>query len=147
MSDVQLLPYADFLGITLVSHEGGSPLLSMPYSEGLNGMPGRLHGGAIAGLLEIAAIAAIDATLEEPDDPRQRFKPINVTVDYMRPGRPVETFARGVAVRVGSRIGSVHVEAWQESPDKPIAAARMKLLIAQKAEEQAEGPTDNTEGQ
>jgi uncharacterized protein (TIGR00369 family) len=142
MSDVQLLPYADFLGITVVHHDDGSPLLSMPFSEGLTGAPGLLHGGAIAGLLEIAAIAAIDATLEEPDDPRQRFKPINVTVDYMRAGRMVETFARGTAVRVGSRIGSVHVEAWQESPSKPIAAARMKLLIAQKGEGQSE-PQDN----
>ncbi len=131
---VQLLPYADFLGISVVHYDGGSPLLSMSYSEGLIGAPGRLHGGAVAGLLEIAAIAAIDATLEEPDDPRARFKPINVTVDYIRPGRPVETFARGVAVRVGTRIGSVHVEAWQEDPARPIAAARMKLLIAQKSE-------------
>lgn len=138
MTDVQLLPYADFLGISVVHHDGDSPLLSMPYSEGLLGAPGRLHGGAVAGLLEIAAIAAIDATLEEPDDPRARFKPINVTVDYIRPGRAVETFARGVAVRVGTRIGSVHVEAWQESPDKPIAAARMKLLIAQKSEKPEE---------
>jgi len=134
MSAVRLLPYADFLGIRVVHQDGGSPLLAMSYSEGLIGAPGRLHGGAIAGLLEIAAIAAIDATLEEPDDPRTRFKPINVTVDYMRPGKPVETFARGVVVRVGSRIGSVHVEAWQEDPAKPIAAAQMKLLIAQKAE-------------
>jgi acyl-coenzyme A thioesterase PaaI-like protein len=37
-------------------------------------------------------------------------------------------------VRVGSRIGSVHVEAWQENPEKPIAAARMKLLIARRDE-------------
>jgi len=138
MIKVQLLPYAEFLGISLVHQDNGSPLLSMSYSEGLIGAPGRLHGGAIAGLLEIAAIAAIDATLEEPDDPRARFKPINVTVDYIRPGRAVETFARGIAVRVGTRIGSVHVEAWQESPDKPIAAARMKLLIGQKSEHREE---------
>ncbi|MDO6416769.1 PaaI family thioesterase [Sphingomonas sp. BIUV-7] len=134
MSKVQLLPYADFLGIRVISEDGGSPVLAMSYSEGLIGAPGRLHGGAVAGLLEIAAIAAIDATLEEPDDPRQRFKPINVTVDYIRAGKPVETYARGVAVRVGTRIGSVHVEAWQDDPTKPIAAARMKLLIAQKGE-------------
>ncbi len=134
MSEIQLLPYADFLGISIVAHEGGSPLLLMPFSEGLIGAPGRLHGGAVAGLLEIAAIAAIDATLEAPDDPRQRFKPINVTVDFMRPGLPLDTFARGMAVRVGSRIASVHVECWQEGPARPIAAARMKLLIAKRDE-------------
>lgn len=134
MSEIQLLPYADFLGISVVAQDGGSPLLLMPFSEGLIGVPGRLHGGAVAGLLEIAAIAAIDATLEEPDDPRQRFKPINVTVEFIRPGLLVDTFARGVAVRVGSRIGSVHVECWQDGPDKPIAAARMKLLIAKREE-------------
>lgn len=132
MSAVQLLPYADFLGISIAGTRDGAPLLVMPYSEGLVGAPGRLHGGAIAGLLEIAAIAAIDATLDEPADGRSIFKPITVTVDFMRMGKLTDTFACGEVVRVGGRIANVAVTAWQESPDRAIAAARMNLAISPK---------------
>lgn len=134
MSKVALLPYADFLGIRTVGADGDSPLLAMPWSEGLLGRPDRIHGGALAGLLEIAAIAAIDATLDDPAQARERFKPISVTVDYMRPGLMTETYARGQVVRIGTRIANVAVEAWQDDPARPIAAARMNIAIGAPSE-------------
>ena len=133
MKNVRLLPYADFLGIRIdgVPDGDGAPLLAMPFSEGLVGGPGRLHGGAIAGLLEIAAIAAIDATLEdEGQNARAIFKPITVTVDFMRPGLLVDSFAKGEVVRIGNRVANVSVEAWQDDPKRPIAVARMNLAIS-----------------
>jgi uncharacterized protein (TIGR00369 family) len=133
---VSLLPYADFLGIRVVGERGGAPLLMMPPAEGLIGLPERLHGGAIAGLLEIAAIAAIDATLEDGEQARTIFKPITVTVDFMRPGLPADTYACGEVVRVGGRIANVSVSAWQDDPDRIIAVARMNLAIT---------PPDNNE--
>lgn len=129
MSPVALLPYADFLGISVVGTRDGAPLLCMPFAQGLGGAPGILHGGAIAGLLEIAAIALIDATLEDGGDPRAIFKPVTVTVDFMRPGRRIATFACGRMVRVGERIANVDVTAWQDDPDRAIAAARMNVAI------------------
>lgn len=129
MKGVQLLPYADFLGITVIGTSDGAPLLAMPAAEGLRGAPDRLHGGAIAGLLEIAAIAAIDATLDDTAEARERFKPITVTLDFMRPGLLVETYACGKVIRIGSRIANVAVEAWQDDPARSIAAARMNLAI------------------
>lgn len=134
LSGVPLLPYADFLGIRAIGLRDGAPLLAMPYAEGLSGLGDRLHGGAIAGLLEIAAIAAIDATLEDGAAARQRFKPINVTVDFMRPGLPIETYACGKVIRVGARIANVAVEAWQDDATRLIAAARMNLAIGGKDE-------------
>lgn len=129
---VALLPYADFLGIRIDGDVEGAPLLAMPYSEGLLGSPGRLHGGAVAGLLEIAAIAAIDATLDDTAEARERFKPITVTLDFMRPGLLVETYACGKVIRIGSRIANVSVEAWQEDRGRTIATARMNLAIGGK---------------
>ncbi|HWI87050.1 MAG TPA: PaaI family thioesterase [Sphingomonas sp.] len=130
MSAVSLLPYADFLGIRIEGDRGGAPLLVMPYSEGLLNLQGRLHGGAISGLLEIAAIAAIDATLEPGEPARAIFKPITVTVDFMRPGLPADVYACGEVVRVGGRIANVAVTAWQDDPSRIIAAARMNLAIS-----------------
>jgi len=133
--EVALLPYADFLGITVAGERDGAPLLLMPFSEGLVGFPGRLHGGAVSGLLEIAAIAAIDATLEEGEDPRAMFKPITVTVDFMRPGALADVYACGHVVRVGGRVANVAVSAWQDDPTRMIAAARMNLAIGALADE------------
>jgi len=130
---VALLPYADFLGISIVGERDGAPLLAMPYADGLEGGPGRIHGGALAGLLEIAATAAIDATAGEGaggGDARARFKPVTVTVDFMRPalaGRPCH--ACGRVVRIGQRIANIDVTAWQDDPDRPIAAARMTVAV------------------
>ena len=129
MTAVALLPYADFLGIQVAGDRDGAPLLVMPFSAGLMNLQGSMHGGAISGLLEIAAIAAIDATLEEGEDPRSIFKPITVTVDFMRPGTPADVYACGVVVRVGGRIANVAVSAWQDDPGRVIAAARMNLAI------------------
>ena len=53
MSDVALLPYADFLGIRIEGERNGAPLLVMPFSEGLLNLQGGIHGGAIAGYLSL----------------------------------------------------------------------------------------------
>ena len=130
---VRLLPYADFLGIRIAGERGGAPLLAMPFAEGLTGGTGRLHGGAIAGFLEIAAVAAIDATLDATEDPRSIFKPISVTLDFMRPGLAQETYACGEVVRIGATIANVAVTAWQDDMERPIAAARMNLAITRRS--------------
>jgi len=129
VSAVTLLPYADFLGIEAVGEQDGAPLLRMPFAAGLGGAPGILHGGAIAGLLEIAAIAAIDATLEDGGEARAIFKPVTVTVDFMRPGAHVDTFACARLARRGGRIANIEASAWQDDVARPVAVARMNLLI------------------
>ena len=122
-----LPPYAQTLGIAVA--EGDDPiLLTMPFEQTLTGRPGGLHGGAIGGLLEMAAIVAVRQALAE--DGGGQIKPINVTVDYMRGGRDKPTFARGVVTRLGGRVANVEATAWQDDPAKPIAAARMNYLIA-----------------
>ncbi|AGH48469.1 phenylacetic acid degradation-like protein [Sphingomonas sp. MM-1] len=122
---MSLPPYADFLGLKLILDAEG-PLLMMPNSDAVLGRPGFLHGGAISGLLEIAGIAALQASL---GDGNTRVKPINVTVDFMRGGRLVDTYARGRVTRVGQRIANVAIEAWQDDPARPIAAARMNMSL------------------
>ena len=121
-----LPPYAQTLGIDVAP--GDDPvLLTMPFGQALTGRPGWLHGGAIGGLLEMAAIVAVRQALAE--DGGGQIKPINVTVDYMRGGRDKPTFARGVVTRLGGRVANVEATAWQDDPAKPIAAARMNYLI------------------
>jgi uncharacterized protein (TIGR00369 family) len=91
------------------------------------GRPGYLHGGAIAGLLEFAALGALYEALGSREG--VTVKPINVTVDFMRGGVEHGTYAAAIVTRLGNRVANVEAHAWQQDRDKPIAAAHMNLLL------------------
>ena len=136
---VSLPPYAALLGATIMEGPADdAPVLRMDFTPGLSGRPGYLHGGAIAGLMEMAAHAALTASLiasgQEP-----RFKPIGITIDYVRGGKEQPTFARGRVTRVGKRVATVVVEAWQEEGGPHIAAARLHMLMSEAGQPPAGG--------
>src|SRR3954464_4918461 len=119
-----LPPYAELLGLR-TELSGGERLWVMPFAEAVVGRPGFLHGGAIAGLLEFAALGAVYRALEEG----VAAKPINVSVDFLRGGIEHDTFAAAVITRLGKRVANVEAHAWQQDRAKPIAAGRMNLLL------------------
>jgi uncharacterized protein (TIGR00369 family) len=122
-----LPPYAAMLGVTLdAAADMGPPQLILPFDDHVIGRPGFLHGGAIGGLLEIAAIVALRHAMEDADT---RAKQINVTIDFMRGGRAKPTRAVGIVTRLGSRIANVEAVAWQDDRSQPIAAARMNYRL------------------
>jgi uncharacterized protein (TIGR00369 family) len=125
-----LSPYAQLLGLSVAPGDDAT-LLVMPFGDAIVGRPGFLHGGAIGGLLEMAAIVALWKALDDEgtNQPRARIKPINVTVDYMRGGRDKPTYARAIVTRLGRRVANVEASAWQDDPAKPISAARMNYLV------------------
>ncbi|HEY0147959.1 MAG TPA: PaaI family thioesterase [Allosphingosinicella sp.] len=125
-----LPPYAELLGLS-TRREGGELLWVMPFREEVVGRPGFLHGGAIAGLLEFAAFGALYEALGTSEGVTP--KPINVSVDFMRGGTGTETYASAVVTRLGRRVANVEAHAWQEDRTKPIAAARMNLLLKRDA--------------
>jgi uncharacterized protein (TIGR00369 family) len=114
-------PYAAMLGLRL-----DGAVLVMPFAPHLIGSPGRLHGGAVAGLMELAANIGVQAEL---GDASAALKPVNVTVDYLREGGMVDTHAEAFIMRMGRRVVNVRVEAWQGDRARLIAAARLNLLI------------------
>jgi uncharacterized protein (TIGR00369 family) len=124
---MNLPPYADLLGIELTPRDGQAPILVMPFRDAVLGRPGFLHGGAISGLLEMAAIVSLQHALAEEGG--GRIKPVNVTVDFRRGGRDKPTRAEGIVTRLGTRVANVEAIAWQDDRDNPIAHARMNYLI------------------
>jgi uncharacterized protein (TIGR00369 family) len=122
-----LPPYAETLGLYADPEDAENCRLIMPFEDGVLGRPSFLHGGAISGLMEMAAIVALRHALA--DDGGGRIKPINVTVDFMRGGRDKLTYSRGIVTRLGNRVANVEATAWQDDPAKPIAAARMNYLV------------------
>lgn len=124
-----LPPYAQGLGIEIDHIEHGMPVLAVEFSDRIQGRPGFLHGGALSGLMEMAAIAALQTELARRGD-AVRLKPINVAVEFMRGGTAQRTFAVGRVTRAGRRLACVSAEAWQDNRDKPIATALMNILLS-----------------
>ena len=122
-----LPPYARLLGLSMRREDGGELVWVMPFREAVVGRPGYLHGGAIAGLLEFAALGTLYDALGSREG--VTVKPINVTVDFMRGGTDHETYAAAVVTRLGNRVANVEAHAWQQDRAKPIAAAHMNLLL------------------
>jgi len=124
-----LPPYADALGIDIDHDEDGNPVLFYDYSERVAGRPGFLHGGAMSGLMEMAAVAALRAELDRRGE-KVKLKPVNVAVEFMRGGTQQRTFAMGQVTRAGRRVALVNAECWQDDRSKPIALAQMKILLS-----------------
>jgi acyl-coenzyme A thioesterase PaaI-like protein len=57
-------------------------------------------------------------------------KIVNLSVDYLRPALALDTFARGTVIKQGRRVANVRVEAWQNDPARPVAAAHAHFLLS-----------------
>lgn len=126
---VELPAYAQALGIRLDSWEGGVPVLSIDYRPDLCGNPGMLHGGVLSAMLEIAAVAALDADLRAKHGPAA-LSPLNTTVEFLRAAGEEPTFASAEIVKAGRRLATVAARLWQGARDKPVATAVVNVEVA-----------------
>ena len=127
MTDIlQRLPYARFLGLH-AQINGDEVTVVMPFADQLIGNPmlPALHGGSTAALLEMTAMAQVALSFPGSRLPR----PINVTVAYLRSGRPVDVYARASISRAGRRVAHVQAEAWQDQRQQPIASLTAHFLL------------------
>ena len=128
------IPYTKMLGI-FAKFDGDEFRLVMPFKQTNVGNPilPALHGGAIGGFMEMAAICQliIDRVLAGHDVTADLPKPIGINIDYLRRGKPKQTYAHAVVFKQGARVANVRVEAWQDDNDKPIAALHGHFLTAQ----------------
>lgn len=109
-------PYARFLGIRVDDQAN----TVMPYDPKQIGNPilPALHGGVIGAFLETASIFKVHREIGLAAAP----KPIGLTVNYLRSGRPIDTFSRVSIVKQGRRVVAFEAQAYQSDPDKPIAS-------------------------
>ena len=123
------VPYVQFLGLRaeMAGDEMTAILPFAPHLIGNTVLPA-LHGGVIGALLEITALAQL-AVIQESS---RAAKTIDVTIDYLRPGLALTSYARADVRKIGRQIASVHVEAWQETPSRPFAALRGHFLLSDK---------------
>ncbi len=124
---VAAIPYARLLGIEIEQLESGLECV-LPFRDDLIGntrLPA-IHGGVIGAFLELTAMLRLIHESGVASAPR----PINFSIDYLRSAGPRPTRARADIFKLGRRISHVHVIAWQEERDRPVAAGNGKFLMA-----------------
>lgn len=122
------IPYAGFLGVR-AELKGDELTLILPYSEHLVGNPllPALHGGVVGALMELTAITQLAIASKS-----EKFaKTIDIGIDYLRSGKPIDTYARARVVKIGRRIANVQAEAWQNERGQPIAAMHGHFLVSE----------------
>ena len=123
---VAAIPYARYLGF-VVEREGTEITTILRFGRHLIGNPvlPALHGGVVGGFLETTAIMQIVFEANAGVMP----KPVDINIDYLRSGKPVDTYGRAVITKLGRRVVNVHAEAWQEEHDRPVATLRGHFLL------------------
>ena len=120
------VPFFRFLDIKFVEADSTQILAQMPFADRFIGNPvlDTYHGGIIASFMEtVASLSVLDDMNAPP------AKPINLTVDYLRPGFAGTLTTRATISRKGRRMASVETVAWLEDESKPVAKGLFHFLL------------------
>jgi uncharacterized protein (TIGR00369 family) len=117
-------PFAHALGIRV----GEDGTLVMPFSPKIIGNPilPAIHGGMTGAFLETTAIVGVTRELGVPPP-----KPIGLTINFLRSGRALDSYANVSVVKQGRRVVAFEAQAWQDDRTKPIASAFGHFMLRQ----------------
>ncbi|MDP6343284.1 MAG: PaaI family thioesterase [Alphaproteobacteria bacterium] len=126
-ASIETVPYFKWLGLEVELREDELVTI-LPFQDMLVGNPllPALHGGVTGAFLESAAMISLIGAMETVKLP----KIINITIEYLRSARPLDSFATAVVTKQGRRVANVRATAWQDDRDAPIAIANAHFLIA-----------------
>ena len=122
-------PFVSRIGVQ-VEQKGTELTGVLPFQDTLVGNPliPALHGGAVGAFLEVVASASLLVSQPMARLPR----PIDVAIDYLRPARAQDVYARAIVARSGRRVANVRVDAWQGRTEAPVATLHGHFLITPK---------------
>ncbi|WP_339504722.1 PaaI family thioesterase [Pseudomonas sp. RL_105y_Pfl2_101] len=120
------IPYAQLIGVEC-TRQGDDLLFHLPANKDNIGNPllPAIHGGVIAGFMELAAAVHLLIATGTPGVP----KIIDFSLDYLRTGQFRDTYAKCQVWRQGRRVANVAITAWQDVEAEPIATARAHFKI------------------
>jgi uncharacterized protein (TIGR00369 family) len=117
--------FASVLGTELVSRETDKVVIKMPYREALG--IGRIHGGAISALVDIAATAGF---WSHPNvNPQTRGATVDFTIHFLRLAVGIDLYAHARVRRRGGTLCTGDVSVRSESGEEmAVARVTYKML-------------------
>jgi len=101
-------PYASLLGVGCDSVEENRVCVRLPYRNDVTTVGDLVHGGAIAGLVDVAATGACWAS--PAVKPGSRGTTIGFTIHYLAPARAQDLVAEARVIQRGSSICVIEVD-------------------------------------
>ena len=101
-------PYVAHLGMQLTEIQPGTATLTLPFVDSLVTIGTVVHGGAIASLIDTAAMVAAWSDIEVPAKPRGTT--VNLTVAYLGAAEKEDLLATARVLRRGRNLVYLDVE-------------------------------------
>jgi uncharacterized protein (TIGR00369 family) len=111
--------FTDLVGTEVSSTEEGRAAVTLEAEERHLNPSGTVHGGVISTLIDAAMAEALNTITEEGEQPFT----IQITVNYMKPGKPGPLTSTAQVRKGGERITIVEAEVAQDDDDEIVALA------------------------
>ncbi|GGP49979.1 thioesterase [Shewanella algicola] len=123
---LEKVPYSQFIGMS-VARFGDEMVFRLPAKDDNIGNPilPAIHGGVIAGFMEMSAIVQLMVFMQAKKVP----KIVDFSIDYLRAGLHQDSFAECKITRQGRRVANVSINCWQTNRKQLIATARAHFLL------------------
>ncbi len=106
-------PYVGHLGIRLTDMQPGVATLTLPFADSLVTIGNIVHGGAIASLIDTAAMVA--AWSDAPASGNLRGTTVGLTINYLAPAESEELQATARVLRRGRSLVYLDVDVYSAS--------------------------------
>lgn len=103
-----LSPFVGLLGVTIEKLTDDEALLRLPWREALATTEDMVHGGAIAALADITAMAAAWCGRELPD--QLRGVTTSLALEFLEPARAEDLLGRGRILRQGATLTACEID-------------------------------------
>ena len=111
--------FTELVGIEVSSAEEGRAAVRLQ-AEGWHLNPsGTVHGGVISALIDVSMAEALNTITEEGEQPFT----IQITVNYMKPGKPGTLTSTAEVRKGGEQVTIVEAEVVQEEDDEVVTLA------------------------
>jgi uncharacterized protein (TIGR00369 family) len=111
--------FTELVGTEVSSTEDSRAVVRLQAEERHLNPSGTVHGGVISTLIDVAMAEALNTITEEDEQPFT----IQITVNYMKPGKPGALSSTAQVRKGGERITIVEAEVVQEDDDEVVALA------------------------
>jgi uncharacterized protein (TIGR00369 family) len=110
--------FTELVGTEVSSAQEGRAVVSLEAKERHLNPSGTVHGGVISTLVDAAMAEALNTITEEGEQPFT----IQITVNYLKPGKPGTLTSTAEVRKGGERITIVEAEVMQEEDDEEVVA-------------------------